>query len=182
MGPSARAESRDARHAYRHPRFDSERELRAQHVRAIVNALSRSKSLRFACVEAQNPQPGFDENCASQISFYRAQGGFPLGEINEVSRSNVNEYRITVYELGLIAPEDLRPPAGAGSICPRFRSVLLPAPFWPITPSVSPAPRLNDTSWTAQYSLLRGTSMPTSSQTFSGLNHSRHSTCQRARR
>lgn len=73
----------------------------------IVNALSRSRSFRFACVEQQNPRPGFDESCASQISFYRAQGGFPLGEINEVSRSDVNEYRITVYEFGLVAPDDL---------------------------------------------------------------------------
>lgn len=72
----------------------------------IVKALARSKSFRFACVEQHNPQPGFDESCASQISFYQAQGGFPLGEINEVSRSDVNEFKITVYELGLAARED----------------------------------------------------------------------------
>jgi hypothetical protein len=72
----------------------------------ITAALASSKNFRFVCVELKEPPPELEEACSPQIAFYRAQGGFPFGEIRELSRSEVSIYKLTLYELGLANPAD----------------------------------------------------------------------------
>ena len=93
----------------------------------IVLALSRSKSFRFVCIELKDPSPGLDEACLPQLESYRAKGGFPLGNIRELSRSEVNRYKLTLYELGLANASD-RADCTASQILLRAKPVASTVP------------------------------------------------------
>jgi hypothetical protein len=75
--------------------------------RPIIDALGRSKSFRFACIEMKNLAPEYDTSCEQQIASYQSQGGFPLGNIQKSSQYDFEAYKITIFEQGLAHPEDL---------------------------------------------------------------------------
>jgi hypothetical protein len=73
----------------------------------ILSSLRDGKSFRFACIELRNPPPGMDEGCATQIDFFRVQGGFPLGQTRELSHADVDRYKLTFFDLGLANSNDI---------------------------------------------------------------------------
>jgi hypothetical protein len=72
----------------------------------MLDILARTKSFRFMCAELKNPSPGLEEGCEPQIASFRFQGGFPTGAITELSRSEIGDFKLTLYELGLANPAD----------------------------------------------------------------------------
>ena len=74
--------------------------------RPMLDALIGAKSFRFMCVEPKNPTPGFEDGCESQIANVRFQNGFPLGNVVELSRSEADDFKLTLYELSLANPAD----------------------------------------------------------------------------
>jgi hypothetical protein len=72
----------------------------------MLATLARGKAVQFICVELKKPSPGLEEACGSQIASFRFQGGFPTGEISELSRSETEDFKLTLYELSLANPAD----------------------------------------------------------------------------
>ena len=119
------------RHAGRH----QDRELRPQRFQADAGHAGQSQSVPLCVCRARRiPPPGLEEDCELQIASFRFQNGFPSGNISELSRSEVGDFKLTLYELGRPTPTILPIARRRRSCCGPSRLVR-PCPARTPTPS-----------------------------------------------